>query len=98
MVTLGLSLAKNVNQEDILPPTKVLVDAAHSVGYFQPNIDVTNDLVYGISPAIRADSGVVYEPFSLATLRTYLDAIKGIDTKVAEDPFRYHGFATFHEK
>lgn len=95
-VTLGMSLAKSSKREEILFPTEELRDAAKSVGYFQPNLDPINDLVYSITPEIMTNSGEVFEPFSVATLRTYLDTANATTTKANPEIMKYEGFYKFH--
>lgn len=95
-VTLGMSITRNSKGEEILYPTEKLREAARSIGYFQPLLDPTNDLVYSIAPVIKTNSGSIYEPFSLSTLRTYLDTANAINTRVNTGALDYQGYLQFH--
>jgi adenylate cyclase len=95
-VVLWLSLARSEGKEDLLPPIKILADQAAGVGYFQPKIDSANQMVYGFVPNIRDNTGIVYDPFSLAVLRKYLDSLNGKTTTPSADAYKYLGFAQFH--
>jgi len=95
-VILGASFARYDGTEEILQPTDVLRESAHSVGYFQPLLDTTNDLVYGVSPHIKSKSAGDYEAFSLNILRKYLDTIYATDTKIYPDASDYSGYYRFH--
>jgi adenylate cyclase len=95
-VVLGLSFERSGNEENLLLPVKTLADAASSVWYFQPKLDTINQMVYGFVPNIKSSSGLVYDPFSLAVLRKYLDSLGGGATEPAKDAYRYLGFAQFH--
>lgn len=95
-VILGGSFAQFNGKEEILLPTPTLAEAAHGVGYFQPLLDTTNDLVYGLSPRIQSKSVGEYEAFSLNILRKYLDTIYATDTKIYSDASDYSGYYRFH--
>lgn len=91
-----MSIAKNSKTEEVIYPTETLRASAKSIGYFQPLLDPINDLVYGIAPILQIKTGEVFEPFSLATLRTYLDTANAIETKTNSGALNYEGYVKFH--
>jgi adenylate cyclase len=95
-VILGSSIQKQGKTEEFLHPTPLLHQSAYSVGYFQPILDPANNLVYSMAPIQRLSDGSLYEPFSLATLRKYLDTVQAKNTKPYPDADSYVGYSRFH--
>ena len=96
-VVLGSSIARKGNgEEEILSPTEELKKSAYSVGYFQPILDSTNDLVYSVAPQIRTKEQGTFEAFSVNILRKYLDTIYAQNTHILPDANDYFGYYRFH--
>lgn len=101
-VVLGFSAGGKVRGnggrvEDVAPlfPIPGLSAAAASLGYFNPNVNQDNSVVYSVDPA-RKIEGKTYESFSLAILRRYLDLVYGKKTSVGPSNLGYEGYYSFH--
>lgn len=82
--------------EELLFPVPILREAAYSIGYFQPYMERSNDMVYGIIPSISNKKYGTHEAFSLKILRKYLDVIYNQKSEVYKDASLYEEVYRFH--
>lgn len=91
-VILGFSYGS----EELLLPVPILREAAYSIGYFQPYMEKSNDMVYGIIPHISSKKYGNYEAFSLKILIKYLDVIYNRKSDIYKDASMYEDVYRFH--
>lgn len=77
-----------------LYPTQQFLNAAASVGFFNPTL-ASDDNVYSIKPALLVES-LYRESFAFAMLRQYLDVIFGKKTQVGKSNLAYQEYYQFH--
>ncbi len=101
-VVLGFAAGGKTIDQGVLrdvPPIFPISDfrsEAAALGYFNPNIHPSNSMVYSVVPAKTVNSKI-YESFSLAALREYLDLVYGKKTLPNESGFAYEDYYSFHD-
>ncbi|MDQ1343480.1 MAG: adenylate cyclase [Patescibacteria group bacterium] len=94
----GKEIGRNGSVTKVAPifPVKEFSDGAASVGYFNPNVNPDNSIVYSVHP-VKSVEDRLYEGFSFSILRRYLDLVYGKKTSVTEAGLDYEDYYAFHD-
>lgn len=100
LLTKSIRNAGNVvlgfSRGQALFPIPSFSEASAAQGFFDPIVNPVNSNVYSIHPVGKV-SGKLYESFSFAILRKYLDAAYGKKTSPTSDRRAYEKYYEFYE-